>query len=62
MVAQVSHMNSAIMHTNKVKKCREFIKKLTLAQCGIENSTAVNGDHDVKLVSVLGGIRLRSDF
>ena len=29
-----------------------FIKKLTLAQCEIENSAAANGVHYVKLVSV----------
>ena len=56
-VAQVSHMDSAIMRAHKVKKRRELIKKLTLAQCEIENSTAVNGAHYVKLVSV-GGIPL----
>ena len=30
-VAQVSHMDSAIMHAHKVKKRRELIKNLTLA-------------------------------
>jgi len=58
VVAPVSNMDlSAIMRADKVKKRREFIKKLTLAQCEIENSAAANGGHYVKLVSV-GGIPL----
>jgi hypothetical protein len=58
VVAPVSNMDlSAIMRADKVKKRREFIKKLTLAQCEIENSAAANGGHYVKLVSV-GGILL----
>jgi hypothetical protein len=56
-VAPVSNMDSSIMGADKVKKRREFIKKLTLAQCEIENSTAANGELHVKLVSA-GGIPL----
>jgi len=51
------HVDSAIMRVDKIKKRREFIKKLTLAQCEIENCAADDGLHYVKLVSV-GGILL----
>jgi hypothetical protein len=42
----------AIMRADKIKKRREFIKKVKLAQCEIENCAADDGLHYVKLVSV----------
>jgi hypothetical protein len=57
VVAPVSNMDSAIMCADMVKKRRVFIKKLTLAQCEIENSATANGVHYVKVVSA-GGIPL----
>ncbi len=60
MVAPVSNMDSAIMRADQVKKTREFTKKLTLAQCEIQNSAAANGEHYVKLVSVCGILLTKS--
>ena len=42
-VAQVSHMNSAIMRAHKVKKRHEFIKKLMLAQVSNEGRVECRG-------------------
>ena len=60
VVAPVSNMDSAIMRADQVKKTREFTKKLTLAQCEIQNSAAANGEHYVKLVSVCGILLTKS--